>query len=149
MKYCLQELGDEYKEVTRLSQKLIDAVPDQIVLNVGNTTLLGVAGVKSKLKYIDESFQLLSDYLSYTFELHNNHLEISLQIYENRNNHFRINCFSKFGSKSGQLFSLNLTTSFENDLICVVQNRSAEVCNGNVHNSALLFLKRKRTCQQS
>ena len=28
-------------------------------------------------------------------------------------------------------------------LECVVQNRRAEVCNGNVHNSAHLFLKRK------
>jgi len=30
---------------------------------------------------------------------------------------------------------------------CVMQNRSADLCDGNVHSSALLLRKKKRTCQ--
>ncbi len=50
---------------------------------------------------------------------------------------------------SAILIALAFFGRFSLDNMCVMQNRSAEVCNGNVHNSALLFLKRKRTCQQS
>ena len=96
-----QEVDDEYKTIKRLSQKLINASANQIVLNIGDNTISGVHGVKRKLQYINEPFQLLSDHLSYTFELHNKELEVSLQIYENINSHYRINCFSNYGSASG------------------------------------------------
>lgn len=121
MTYYLQGIDDDYEAVTLLSKKLIGATPDELVLTFEGRTLLGVKGVKRKLQYIDDPSQLLADHLSYTIKLHNTDLEISLQIYENINNHFRINCFSKFGSKSGQLFSLNLTKSFENNLITFKQ----------------------------
>lgn len=120
MTYYSQKI-DDYEAVTLLSKKLIDTALNKLILIIGDNTLLGIRGINRKLKYIDSPSQLLSDHLSYTFKLHNKDLEISLQIYENINNHFRINCFSKFESKSGQLFSLNLTKSFENGFITFKQ----------------------------
>ncbi|MFK3987005.1 hypothetical protein [Exiguobacterium mexicanum] len=146
MTYYLQGIDDDYEAVTLLSKKLIDATPDELVLTFGDNILLGVQGVKRKLQYIDDPSQLLSDYLSYTFILHNKDLEISLQIYENINNHFRINCFSKYGSKSGQLFSLNLTTSFENDLITFKQKiKFSDQIKGDTESAKLVRLRKQES----
>lgn len=146
MTYYLQGIDDDYEAVTLLSKKLIDATPDELVLTFGDNILLGLQGVKRKLQYIDDPSQLLSDHLSYTFKLHNKDLEISLQIYENVNNHFRINCFSKYGSKSGQLFSLNLTTSFENDLITFKQKiKFSDQIKGDAESAKLVRLRKQES----
>lgn len=146
MTYYLQGIDDDYEAVTLLSKKLIDATPDELILTFGDNILLGLQGVKRKLQYIDDPSQLLSDHLSYTFKLHNKDLEISLQIYENVNNHFRINCFSKYGSKSGQLFSLNLTTSFENDLITFKQKiKFSDQIKGDAESAKLVRLRKQES----
>lgn len=141
-----QEVDDEYKTIKRLSQKLINASANQIVLNIGDNTISGVHGVKRKLQYINEPFQLLSDHLSYTFELHNKELEVSLQIYENINSHYRINCFSNYGSASGPLFSINLTTSYENDVITFKQKiKFSDRMKGDAETAKRIRLKKQES----
>lgn len=121
MTFYQQHLDNEFKTIYLLAQKLIESKQNEIILQVGDTTLFGNNGITSKIQYVNEPFQLLSNNLSYTFSLQEKNLEVSLQIYENINSHYRINCFSKFGSMSGQLFSINLSTNRETEIITFQQ----------------------------
>src|SRR5690606_7999455 len=49
----------------------------------------------------------------YTFLIADGELQLSLQLYENINAHYRLFCFSRINNKSGMLFSINLTTEKE------------------------------------
>ncbi len=60
---------------------------------------------------------LLKHKHEYTFPLLMGDLQVSLQLYENINNHYRLFCFMNFNGKSGMTFSINLTTEKESENI--------------------------------
>jgi len=82
-------------------------------IKFGYFYLKGLKGNKSIIQYNQEDFELLEHKHEYTFPLLNGNLEISLQLYENTNNHYRLFCYVKYGKKPGMTFSLNLTTEKE------------------------------------
>jgi len=82
-------------------------------IKFGNFYLKGYKGNKSKIQFNQEDFEILDHKHEYTFPLLKGNLEVSLQLYENLNEHYRLFCYVKFGKKSGMTFSLNLTTEKE------------------------------------
>lgn len=84
-------------------------------ISIGNFILKGKKGVSDVINYNKEEFNLLKGKHEYTFPLLTGDLQISLQLYENINGHFKFYCCSKFGKSSGVSFSVNLTTSKEGD----------------------------------
>ena len=82
---------------------------------IGNFVLQGRKGVKDIINYNQEDFNILKHKQEYTFPLLSGDLQISLQLYQNINGHFKLYCCTKFGQISGVIFSVNLTTSKEGD----------------------------------
>lgn len=79
--------------------------------------LKGTKGVKDKIQYnqSDEVFELLNNKHQYTFKIVDGDLQLSLQLYENTNYHFRLFAFTRLGRKEGMTFSVNLTTEKETE----------------------------------
>ncbi len=88
-------------------------------IHFGKFMLKYTKGVKSKINYNqEENSDLLEGKQQYTFELLSGSLEVSLQLYKNISNHYRLFCFTRFNGKhEGMTFSLNLTTEKESDNI--------------------------------
>ncbi|MFE8699756.1 HNH endonuclease [Cytobacillus sp. FJAT-54145] len=100
-----KEISDIYKFASHLKNTELP----KYQIKMGSFFLQGREGITKPIQYSDESFQLLKGYHNYTFPIHQGEVELSLQLYENTNCHYRINCFGRFNNKSGQLFSINLT----------------------------------------
>ncbi len=82
-------------------------------LSIGKFELKGKTGVKNVIHYNQSGLDLLDNKHEYTFPLLMGDLEVSLQLYENTNNHYRLFCFTNFKGISGMTFSMNLTTEKE------------------------------------
>lgn len=103
-------LDDDSKAVYKFAEQLRTIVIDKCQIQIGSFYLQGSKGISKPLQYSDETLQLLLGSHDYTFTIQDGDIELSIQLYKNNNNHFRINCFSRCNQISGQLFSLNLTT---------------------------------------
>ena len=86
-------------------------------LRIGKFELNGISGVKNSIQYNQSDFELLDNKHEYTFPLLMGDLQVSLQLYENINNHYRLFCYTSFAGKSGMTFSMNLTTEKESENI--------------------------------
>ena len=86
-------------------------------LNIGKFQLGGKTGVKNVIQYNQSDVDLLEGKHEYTFPLLMGELGVSLQLYENINNHYRLFCFTNFKGKSGLTISMNLTTEKESENI--------------------------------
>ena len=86
-------------------------------LTVGKFELKGKVGVKNAIQYNQHDLDLLDNKHEYTFPLLTGDLQVSLQLYKNINNHYRLFCFTNFEGSSGLTFSMNLTTEKESDNI--------------------------------
>ncbi len=86
-------------------------------INFGSFKLELEKGVESIIQYNKNGKNLLEEKHDYTVKLLNGQLQISIQLYENSNNHYRLFCFTKFKSKTGMVFSVNLTTEKETENI--------------------------------
>ena len=51
----------------------------------------------------------------YTFQIMQGDLQVSLQLYENTSNYYRLFCYTRINNKQGMTFSLNLTTEKESE----------------------------------
>ncbi len=86
-------------------------------LNIGKFELKGKVGVKNAIQYNQSDVDLLENKQEYTFPLLMGDLQVSLQLYENINHHYRLFCYTNFNGKSGLTFSMNLTTEKESENI--------------------------------
>jgi hypothetical protein len=91
-------------------------LPENIIY-FGNFLLKGKKGNKSTIQYNKKDFELLNHKHEYTFPLLQGNLEVSLQLYENTNYHFRLFCYVNYKGQKGMTFSLNLTTEKESENI--------------------------------
>lgn len=94
--------------VTRFAEALRGAKVRTIGIELTRPQLQGRLGIStvSRLQYNHESWQLLGRAVEYTFLLPKSEpLEVSLQLYLNVSNHWRLYAYCK----AGMLFSLNLT----------------------------------------
>ncbi len=88
-------------------------LPNQIT--IGKFILKGIKGVKDKIQYNQDNFERLQNEHQYTFPILDGDLQVSLQLYENTSDFYRLFCFTKINGKEGMTFSLNLTTEKESD----------------------------------
>jgi hypothetical protein len=86
-------------------------------LRIGKFELKGKSGVKNSIQYNQKDLDLLNNRHEYTFPILTGDLQVSLQLYKNVNNHYRLFCFTNFQGKSGLTFSMNLTTEKESESI--------------------------------
>ena len=70
-----------------------------------------------KIQYNQGDLDMLDKQHEYTFPIAEGDLQVSLQLYENTSNHYRLFCFTKINKKEGMVFSVNLTTEKEDDNI--------------------------------
>ncbi|MFB5281804.1 HNH endonuclease [Peribacillus sp. Hz7] len=103
-------IDNETSDVLKLANQLKHTELSSCQIRIGSFFLQGKKGISKPLQYSHEDFQLLDGYHNYTFPIQEGEVELSLQLYENKNHHYRINCFSRCNDVSGQLFSMNLTT---------------------------------------
>lgn len=103
--------------VRQLSSHLINVELPNNELLIGDFTLKAEKGLSRPLKSSNDISQLLGEQQSYRFLLKQGELEISIQIYQNDRNHYRINCFSRFNGILGQLFSVNISTQYQEGAI--------------------------------
>jgi hypothetical protein len=94
--------------VQRFAEVLLDAPITHLELDLCRPPVLGDRGIKttSVIQYSKEPWNLLDRELEFTFHLRpGSMLEVSLQLYLNVTDHWRLFCYAK----SGMLLSVNLT----------------------------------------
>ena len=84
-------------------------------LHIGKFELKGQSGVSYSIQYNQTDLDLLNNRHEYTFPILMGELQVSLQLYENISNHYRLFCYTNFNGQSGMTFSMNLTTEKESD----------------------------------
>ena len=98
-------------------------LPNEII--IGKFILKGTKGVKDKIQYNQDGFESLQNEHEYTFPILDGDLQVSLQLYENTSDFYRLFCYTKINGKEGMTFSVNLTT--ENldteHLCCIIRSR--------------------------
>lgn len=101
-------------------------------ISFGNFYLNCTKGVNSKIQYNEDGIDLLDNHHEYTFDIFQGSLQVSLQLYLNTSNHFRLFAFTKMGNKQGMVFSVNLTTEKESDKIIYLTQKIkfSEQCMG-------------------
>lgn len=83
---------------------------------IGTKTLKPSIGVSDSIKYnrarYDDGSEIdmLSNAHEYTFWLEDKKIQMSLQLYENDRNHYRLFAFVKVGNIDGMTFSVNFKT---------------------------------------
>lgn len=94
---------------------------------IGKFELHGRKGVKEKIQYNWDEIDMLGNKHEYTFPIIDGDLQVSLQLYENLRNHYRLFCYTKMmkGSQiaSSMNFSLNLTTEKESKNIIYLSQK--------------------------
>lgn len=106
----------KHSDALRFSETLKNAYIDNKI-TIGKFQLNGKSGVKSSIQYNQLDVDLLNNKHEYTFPLQSGDLQVSLQLYRNVNNHYRLFCYTNFNGKSGMTFSMNLTTEKESEEI--------------------------------
>lgn len=86
-------------------------------LSLVNFLLKFTKGVGSNIQYNRKGLDLLKNKHEYTFPIIEGDLQLSIQLYRNSNNHYRLFCFTHIKGKSGLTFSVNLTTEKESENI--------------------------------
>ncbi len=102
-----------YKDAERFAEILKETKLTKNRISKGKFVLSGKKGVKNSINNIYGKNDLLHDCHQYTFQIPEGNLQVSLQLYENINNHFRLFCFTRIETAGGMTFSVNLTTSKE------------------------------------
>ena len=88
-------------------------LPNEII--IGKFNLKRTKGVKDKIQYNQDGFESLQNEHEYTFPILDGDLQVSLQLYENTSDFYRLFCYTKINGKEGMTFSVNLTTEKESD----------------------------------
>ena len=91
-------------------------------LRIGKFLLPGTKGVTDRIQYNQVGLDLLENTHEYSFPLLEGVLQVSMQLYVNTADHYRLFCYTRMGSTQGMAFSLNLTTQKQSgSLIHLVQ----------------------------
>ena len=110
----MAKLNDYHKDANQFADLLKQAKLNNKI-SIGKFVLFGRVGVSDRLQYNQLDVDMLENEHEYTFPIQDGELQISLQLYENTLNHYRLFCFTKFNKKQGMTFSVNLTTEKESD----------------------------------
>lgn len=103
---------DKHKDAEIFAKLLRDTkLPNKIT--IGKFILQGKKGVKDKIQYNQADLDLLQNHHEYTFPILDGDLQVSLQLYENISNYYRLFCYTRINGKQGMTFSVNLTTEKE------------------------------------
>lgn len=132
MKSSISE-NSKYKDAIKFAKLLNDATLFKNTVAFGNFILKGKKGVKDVIQYNQNEYIELLYKQEYTFKINNGDLQLSIQLYENINKHYRLFAFTRFGKIQGMTFSLNLTTEKETrNIIYLTQKiKFAEHYDGN------------------
>jgi hypothetical protein len=82
-------------------------------LRIGKFLLPGTKGVADRIQYNQTDLDLLENKHEYSFPLLEGILQVSMQLYLNSADHYRLFCYTRMGNTQGMVFSLNLTTEKE------------------------------------
>ncbi len=105
--------SSRYKDAKRFAEILKETKLTKNRISKGKFVLSGKKGVKNFINNIRDKDDLLHGCHQYTFQIPEGNLQVSLQLYENVNKHFRLFCFTRIETAGGMTFSINLTTSKE------------------------------------
>ena len=83
-------------------------------VRLGSFLLEGKKGVHSKIQYNEAGLDMLDNAHQYTFKIFGGELQLSLQLYLNTADHYRLFAYTRMGKRQGMTFSVNLTTEKEN-----------------------------------
>lgn len=106
-----------YEDAKKFADILKKTRLKSTAISFGNFLLPYKKGVSSKIQYNEDGIDMLNNEHEYTVELYKGELQLSLQLYENISNHFRLFAFTRAGKTQGMTFSINLTTEKESDNI--------------------------------
>lgn len=106
--------NDYYRDASQFADLLKKTELDNKI-SIGKFFLFGKKGVSDSLQYNRTGADMLGNQHEYTFPIQDGELQVSLQLYENTLNHYRLFCFTKFDNKQGLTFSVNLTTEKDSD----------------------------------
>jgi hypothetical protein len=113
--------GNDHKDAETFARILrSEKLPGNI--NIGKFLLKGQKGAKDTIQYNRTDIDLLKHLHEYTFPIFDGELQVSLQLYKNVSNHYRLFCYTRIHDIQGMPFSLNLTTQKEsNNVIFLTQ----------------------------
>jgi hypothetical protein len=84
--------------------------------------MVGCSGVGKNINWSNRGGDFLGDCHEYTFSLGGiSEVEISLQLYRNNRDHYRLFAFTRCGANQGMTFSVNLTTKKESSGIIFLE----------------------------
>jgi len=113
---------NNYHQDALVFAKLLTQTKLPNCISIGKFILSGQKGVKDKIQYNQSGLDLMGNSHEYTFPIMQGDLQVSLQLYENNLNHYRLFCFTRINNKQGLTFSVNLTTKKEsNNVIYLTQ----------------------------
>jgi hypothetical protein len=93
-------------------------------LTIGKFILFGRKGVADSIQYNQAGHDMLQNRQEYTFPIQDGDLQVSLQLYKNILNHYRLFCYTKINKKKhGMTFSVNLTTKKESDNVIFLSQK--------------------------
>lgn len=111
----MAKLNDFHKDATQFAD-ILKRTKFNGQLNIGKFILYGKKGVADSIQYNQAGLDMLESKHEYTFPIQDGDLQVSLQLYLNILNHYRLFCYTKINKKKhGMTFSVNLTTQKEND----------------------------------
>lgn len=107
----------------KFAQSLLAYKKEEVTIWLDNEAYKGIKGISSNIQYLYEDFQLLGTELSYTFNILNQQIEISLQFYENTSNYWRLFSYTRCNNQVGMVFSVNLSKARIKDGLYELQNK--------------------------
>src|SRR5438067_2038140 len=105
----------DYHQDALIFAKLLTQTKLPDCITIGKFILNGQKGVKDRIQYNQAGLDLMGNTHEYTFPIMQGDLQVSLQLYENISNHYRLFCYTRINSKQGMTFSVNLTTEKESE----------------------------------
>jgi hypothetical protein len=93
--------------VQRFLEALLEVAPSHLELPICRPPIRGSRGIltTSAIMYNEHPFNLLRRHHEYTFQVGDTRLELSMQLYLNETDHWRLFCYSR----AGMLLSINLS----------------------------------------
>lgn len=106
---------NDYHQDALIFAKLLTQTKRPNYITIGKFILSGQKGVKDRIQYNQAGLDLMGNVHEYTFPIMQGDLQVSLQLYENTSNHYRLFCYTRINNKQGMTFSVNLTTEKESE----------------------------------
>ena len=101
--------------VRSFAKSLREADSSQPLVSFGEIRIKGRHADIASLQYNKKPSELMRGSHDYQLMVGDQNVEVSAQLYLNVNNHYRLFLYSRCGKATGMLFSINLTTSEQED----------------------------------